>query len=61
MPKQIEPVQLGEIFGDWIVIGEATKVGNQYCHLCRCKCGREHLIPRPNLRGGKSKTCLLYT
>lgn len=54
---------IGEAFNDLTVIEYVRSQprkkakGNEYFYLCRCKCGKEKIFRRSNLRFGHSKSC----
>lgn len=43
-----------ETYGDWTVIGKPTR--DKW--LCRCKCGRESMVGKCQLKIGRSKKCV---
>lgn len=49
-------VKVGDVFGDWIVIGECIVDGTAKLP-CRCKCGLEFNVDAYNITIGKSKSC----
>lgn len=56
------PIEIGECFGRWTVIGEAEPTYNQRGHrirqlLCRCDCGNFGVKRPGSLRYGSSKSC----
>lgn len=51
---------IGEKFGNWEVIALPKGITGKYQNyklMCRCKCGREQLVQRANLRTGASGGC----
>lgn len=57
-----KPIQVGTIFGDWIVINSVpvkTGAGRgiKTNYLCRCVCGVERIVNASNLRRGLSTGC----
>lgn len=57
-----KPIQVGERFGRWLVIGEAPHRFNPAGHRlrmlqCRCDCGREKALCPGSLRYGSSRSC----
>lgn len=50
---------IGDVFGDWQVIGgpHINKRIQKREFLCRCKCGTERLVRDNNLKNGTSKNC----
>lgn len=51
--------EIGNIYGNWTVIGFSHKTGrcNRSHWLCRCKCGAERPVNQDSLRTGKSLSC----
>lgn len=47
-------MKVGDKFGEWEVIGEASK---PYHSLCKCSCGKIKEVNNSTLRLGKSKSC----
>lgn len=43
-------IQPGDQFGDWTVIKRVANYKRERAYLCRCKCGREKVIPSQKLR-----------
>lgn len=52
-------IKVGQIYGEWSVIGEPFHPPHtSYAKvLCRCSCGIEREVSTSKLWGGKSKTC----
>lgn len=45
-------------YGDWTVLKFESYIKKDgHLYLCRCKCGKEKLIPRNNLMKGKTTSC----
>jgi DNA-directed RNA polymerase subunit RPC12/RpoP len=53
--KRLEMV--GRHFGKWLVLEEVEKRNNKRAFLCRCNCGKEHVVMGDNLRSGDSTRC----
>lgn len=50
---------VGKIFGDWNVLRFESYIKKDgHLYLCKCKCGKERLIPRNNLVRGKTSCCI---
>lgn len=47
-------MKVGDRYGEWEIIGEASK---PYYSLCRCSCGRVKEVNNSTLRLGKSRSC----
>lgn len=47
-------MKVGDKFGEWEIIGEASK---PYYSLCKCSCGKIKEVNNSTLRLGKSKSC----
>lgn len=49
----------GQRFGRWVVQHYSHSIGYTHYWLCRCDCGTERAIARPNIgRGSKSCGCI---
>lgn len=56
--KPRPPIQIGERFGRWTVIGKHTYPSPNVPHvLCRCECGYETDVATRNLCAGLTKGC----
>ncbi len=55
--KREKHIAVGNRFGEWTVVAEAEKRGNQRYHLCRCSCGTEREVADYALKSGRSKSC----
>lgn len=55
----IDPIDLvGQEFGDWNVLSfESYLRKDGHLYKCECRCGTQRLIPRDNLRKGKTTKC----
>ena len=54
MSRRKNNIRIGDQFGEWVVIGEATK---PYHSLCRCSCGKVKEVNNSSLMLGKSLSC----
>jgi hypothetical protein len=51
----------GQRFGRLVVIGPSQKrFHEQACWVCRCICGKRHVVPSHNLRKGNTTSCGCY-
>lgn len=48
---------IGKRFGKLTVIGYGGSDGKNSAWLCRCDCGNESIVRRPNLRSGITQSC----
>jgi hypothetical protein len=53
------PVDPGERFGRWAVVGPAARASTarHQFYLCRCDCGTERAVMSSSLRNGSSSSC----
>lgn len=58
MPWKVKNDLTGMRFGDWTVLYRDLERKRPMRYMCRCKCGKEQLIPNANLTTGKTKSCL---
>lgn len=58
--KHKKDINIGDKFGEFIVIGSKQYVDGKYMYLCRCSCGREKLLSERRLLSGNTKTCGSY-
>lgn len=56
MPKISPDLPIGSVLNSWTVLEQHPKKGEMN-YRCRCVCGAEKVIPKSNLRLGKSKSC----
>ena len=47
-------IQIGDVFGQWEVIGQGSK---PYYSKCRCTCGTIRDVSNRSLCAGDSKSC----
>lgn len=50
-------IEVGQVYGDWTVIGEANRELKSARFPCRCKCGNTSLVRPGNLASGASRRC----
>lgn len=51
------PVNIGDKFGKWTVVGEPVSTGKGRRVLCRCECGAESMVEVYRLHNGESASC----
>lgn len=42
-------MQIGEKFGNWLIIGNAITINKKRLYLCKCECGIEKLVRREDI------------
>lgn len=56
--KDAQPVQIGETYGQWVVIGPTeVRPFDRRAFRCRCSCGTERVIPEARLARGQTHGC----
>lgn len=55
--RKQDPLQIGEQFWFWTVIGKAEEKHNSSQRYCRCRCGTTKDVAESSLRQGVSKSC----
>lgn len=55
--KTNHKIQIGHRYGNWVITGEAQRIGGDMRYLCQCGCGTEKLVSAITLRNGSSTSC----
>lgn len=55
--KTLSNSRVGQIYGNWTIIGEAERVAGDLRYPCECRCGTQRLVSAITLRNGSSTSC----
>lgn len=55
--RSTNKIQTGHRYGNWVITGEAQRLGGDTRYPCQCTCGTERLVSAITLRNGSSTSC----
>ncbi len=55
--SKIPKSQIGHRYGNWLITGDAQRIGRDLRYPCKCNCGTVRMVSAITLRNGSSTSC----